>query len=92
MNIKPGDTHRWGDKYEAVAEADVNNETGCDHCIGALHSSICETLPAGCNNSYVIWKPNNEATCLLVVTYKFKLEGVEHAQTRPGQETTPTSR
>jgi hypothetical protein len=67
---KPGDTFRW-DAYEVVARHD--NDNGCDHCIGKLHTSICDALPAGCFYDEVIWAPLNDTANLTVVT--LKLEG-----------------
>ena len=67
---KPGDTFRW-DAYEVVARHD--HDKVCDHCIGKLHTDICDALPAGCNDDEVIWKPSNDAASLMVVI--LKLEG-----------------
>jgi hypothetical protein len=67
---KPGDTFRWG-AYEVVARHD--NDNGCNHCIGKLHTDICDALPNGCNNDEIIWAPLNDTASLMVVT--LKLEG-----------------
>lgn len=70
---KPGDTFRWDDQYEAIAHLDRDNDSGCDDCIGILHTDICDALPRGCNEDEIVWKPNNEAANVLVVI--LKLEG-----------------
>jgi hypothetical protein len=67
---KPGDTFRW-DAYEVVAKHD--NGDGCDHCIGKLHTDICDALPAGCVDTEIVWRPLNDTASLMVVT--LKLEG-----------------
>lgn len=67
---KPGDTFRW-DVYEVVAKHD--NNQGCDHCVGKLHTDICDALPSGCNDDEIVWRPLNDTACLLAVT--IKLEG-----------------
>jgi hypothetical protein len=67
---KPGDTFRW-DAYEVVAKHD--NDSGCDHCVGNIHPSICDALPIGCNEDEIIWAPLNDTACLMVVS--LKLEG-----------------
>lgn len=67
---KPGDTFRW-DAYEVVAKHDVNR--GCYHCIGKLHTDICDALPSGCSNDEIVWRPLNDTANLMVVT--LKLEG-----------------
>jgi hypothetical protein len=68
---KPGDTFRW-DAYEVVARHD-NNDNGCDHCIGKLHTDICDALPSGCVDDELIWSPLNDTASLMVVS--LKLEG-----------------
>jgi hypothetical protein len=69
---KPGDTFRW-DAFEVVAKYDGDNSSGCDGCIGRLHTDICDALPAGCNEDEIVWRPLNDTACLLTVT--LKLEG-----------------
>jgi hypothetical protein len=69
---KPGDTFRWGDgQYEVVARHD--NDNGCAHCVGRLHTDICDALPMGCGDDEIVWAPLNDTACLMVVS--LKLEG-----------------
>lgn len=67
---KPGDTFAW-DAYEVVARHDDDN--GCDHCIGRLHTDICDALPTGCLDDEIVWRPSNDTASLMVVI--LKLEG-----------------
>lgn len=67
MAHKPGDTwtHRpTGAEFIAVAAP----RGVCGSCAGQQSKQACHTLPSGCNNPDVIWKPiNNQAESFAVI-------------------------
>lgn len=65
---KPGDTFTH-QMLEFVAHHD-NGDSGCEHCVGQLKTSICDMLPIGCNEDEIIWKPSNDSAKMLVVLMK----------------------